>query len=293
MRPQHSHRVWSSVVAAAQKTHGDAPTPSSQSRAASSGAGGAFEFSGIDAAFEAGAALAQPLEAGAQPLNPIVLATQVWEGFHSATGLPWWASIPITTLTLRTLMLPLTLKAKAAALNFVLLQQASAASAALHEQQQEAHARRAAAAAEEEQRVRNSGEASSSSSSSSPSSSPPSQSRRQLAREYYGYLRRQHGTPSTWWFGANAFVQLNLFVSLSAALRQMAAALWPGLDAEGALWLADLTRPAVELSTWATPYGVNGIFLPLGVMMAYLATVERAAPVRGGSFAARALLVPR
>lgn len=47
--------------------------------------------------------------------------TRVWEAGHSLTHLPWWASIPMTTLAVRAVLLPLSVKAKAASVNVVLL----------------------------------------------------------------------------------------------------------------------------------------------------------------------------
>eukprot|EP00775_Hariotina_reticulata_P012990 gene12990-13119_t len=81
----------------------------------------AFSGSGSCAASFA----AQPLEPLSQLMNPVVFSSSFWELMHSATGLPWWASIPVTTLALRTAFLPFTLAAKSAALNFVLAQKAS------------------------------------------------------------------------------------------------------------------------------------------------------------------------
>jgi len=52
------------------------------------------------------------------------MSYRVWEAGHSLTGLPWWASIPATTVAARGLLLPLSVKAKAASLNVVLLNSA-------------------------------------------------------------------------------------------------------------------------------------------------------------------------
>jgi hypothetical protein len=145
---------------------------------------------------------AQPLEPLWQVMNPIVMSCSFWEMMHSATGLPWWASIPLTTLALRTALLPLTLKAKSAGLNFVLAQQATQTATNLldHWKQQSAQQ----------------------GSSSDGSSSALSQrvfglggkealkrpSRWRLSRMYYRYYRNQHGTTSLWWWTANIGIQV-------------------------------------------------------------------------------------
>jgi hypothetical protein len=182
-------------------------------------------------------AAAQPVEPIWQLLSPAVLGCSVWEMVHSASGLPWWASIPLTTLGLRTLLLPLTLKAKSAGLNFVLAQHATQTATNLVEQwrqQQEAaqqpRAQPAAApssssssASSSSGRGASSRAASSSSSSSSSSGGSSSRlvglgggqalqlkrpSRWRLTRMYYRYYRKQHGTTSLWWWTANVAVQV-------------------------------------------------------------------------------------
>lgn len=145
---------------------------------------------------------AQPLEPLWQVLNPIVMGCSVWETMHSATGLPWWISIPLTTLTMRTLLLPLTLKAKSAGLNFVLAQQATQTATNLldHWKQAQAQAQQA-------------GGGSSSGSSSAGFGLGGSEelkrpSRWRLSRMYYRYYRKQHGTTSLWWWSVNIFTQV-------------------------------------------------------------------------------------
>jgi hypothetical protein len=67
---------------------------------------------------------------------------------------------------------------------------------------------------------------------------------------------------------------------MSAALRQMSGAAWPGLTSEGLLWMTDLTQPAVVLNTLATPYGINSIFIPLTILALYMASLDHAAAGR-------------
>jgi membrane protein insertase Oxa1/YidC/SpoIIIJ len=213
-------------------------------------------------------------------IGPIVLATQAWEMAHTASGLPWWLSIPATAVALRVALLPLTLKAKGAAANFALLKHASeTAGVALKQEEEELRQR---------QREGKTGR-DADSPATAPTPTPTANRRWHLTRGYYSLLRRQHGTPSMWWYNLNVFAQVNVFVSMSAALRQMAGAAWPGLSSEGALWFPDLTAPSVVLGTWATPLGVAGLFLPLAILATYMATVDRAAPA-AQSRAARAAL---
>jgi hypothetical protein len=232
------------------------------------------------------ASAAEQLAPGA--LNPVTLATQLWEVSHTLTGLPWWLTIPCTALTLRAALLPLTVKAKGAAVNFLLMNQASVES------------RKIFAALSSEERA--------------------GTSAAQIRRSMYGYLRRQHATPSTWWYAANVAVQVrggrrlggagwrppgaprattqpparaahpppplaaqvNVFVALSIALRRMCDLAWPGLVTEGFWSLTDLTRCAVDWSTYTTPYGINGAFIPMLVLYAYIRCALAAGRQPGG-----------
>ncbi|GBF90837.1 hypothetical protein Rsub_03691 [Raphidocelis subcapitata] len=206
---------------------------------------------------------ASPIETlgGGAGLNPIVLGTSVWELAHAATGLPWWASIPLTTLALRTALLPLTVKARGATVNFGLMRQAAAASRALWDRMQQEQQAAAVAGG----------------GGGAAASDGKAMTRSQLTRQYLDYMRRQHATPSLWWYTANAFVQVNVFLGMSAALRHMSAVGWPGFESEGIAWFVDMTKPAVEWGTWATGYGVAGMFLPLAVFGAYIRTLEYSA----------------
>jgi len=224
---------------------------------------GSAVASGSDALLQFAAA--SPIDhVAASSFNPIVLGTSVWEVMHSVTGLPWWASIPLTTLALRTALLPLTLKARGATINFALMRQATATSHALWDRMQQ-----------EQQQASTSG-------SSRPASSSigggggknRSLTKNQLTKRYLLYMRKQHGTPSLWWYTANALVQVNVFLSMSAALRQMSTVAWPGFESEGLFWFVNMTKPAVEWGTWATGYGVAGALLPLAVFGAYVRTLE-------------------
>lgn len=59
-------------------------------------------------------------------LSPSHLGAQLFEAAHTATGLPWWASIPITALGVRTALLPFSIKARGASTNLLLLNAAFA-----------------------------------------------------------------------------------------------------------------------------------------------------------------------
>lgn len=51
-------------------------------------------------------------------------------------------------------------------------------------------------------------------------------------------------------------------------------------EPQGLFWFTDLTRPSVVLADWSTPYGVNGLFLPLGLFGLYNAGLQYSAPAR-------------
>lgn len=128
--------------------------------------------------------------------SPIMLSTQAWEAMHTVTGLPWWLTIPVTTIALRTALLPLDLKAKAASVNFALMEHAYSSTSRLALQLQGGGASSAPPAA-------------AASDAPAPDAQGPDDrvERLRLALRYYRYLRRRHRTPAMAWFGANIFVQ--------------------------------------------------------------------------------------
>ncbi|KAF6251226.1 hypothetical protein COO60DRAFT_657511 [Scenedesmus sp. NREL 46B-D3] len=199
-------------------------------------------------------AAAQPLEPMAQLLNPFVLGSSIWELGHSMTGLPWWASIPATTLAMRFLLLPFTLKAKSAALNWVLLQNSFQTANNLLDQIKQQQQQGAAAAASSDKAMQAAGSLGQQQQQAAIEQLKPP-SKLKLVRSYYRYFRKQQKTTSMWWWVANAAVQANTFVIMSVALRQMADSQWPGMAQQGLYWFTDLTQPSVLLSSLSCPYG--------------------------------------
>jgi len=170
----------------------------------------------LQAGVEAGVVAAAPAEPIMAFLNPLVVSTQAWEAIHAATGLPWWASIPLTTVALRTLLLPFTIKAKAATVNFALIQQASNSASMLA--QQMGHEAQGASAGASSSTSTSSKDGSAAKGSSRAAPAPAGQAapsvhgspmqRLRLAAKYYRYLRRQHHTPSMWWYNSNVLLQV-------------------------------------------------------------------------------------
>jgi hypothetical protein len=154
-----------------------------------------------DVTLDAAVAAFAPIETlGASGLNPVMIGTQCWELMHAATGLPWWASIPLTTLALRTALLPLTVKARAATVNFALIPKASAASRVLWQRMQQEQQQAAAAAG--------SAPSSGGGGGGAGARGGKAVTRNQLTKQYLMYMRKQHGTPTTWWYSVNALVQV-------------------------------------------------------------------------------------
>lgn len=77
-----------------------------------------------------------------------------------------------------------------------------------------------------------------------------------------------------------ANVQVNVFIVMSAALRNMSAVQWPGFTSEGIAWFTDLTQPAAVWSTLQCPYGVAGIGLPFLLLGLYKFTIDRSPGMR-------------
>jgi hypothetical protein len=75
-------------------------------------------------------------------------------------------------------------------------------------------------------------------------------------------------------------VQLNLFLAMSQALRQMSLAQWPGFTDQGFWAITDLTQPVVVLGTQALltgaycPYGFAGFLMPAALVYMYRKTVQ-------------------
>ncbi|GIL86695.1 hypothetical protein Vretifemale_14945 [Volvox reticuliferus] len=228
-------------------------------------------------------------------LSPTQLGVQVWESAHAASGLPWWAAIPVCTLAVRGALFPLSLRAYGASANIALLQRAFGLSGAVAEavaaaKQQAVEQGRG----EGEQRAgegaragwQGDGEASahqhdsSNSSRSGGSTGRWQLGRLDLVRRVFHHLRAQQGAPSFGWYVGNVMVQVPLLVSLSLALRRMSDTLWPGFTAEGLMYFQDLTAPPMYLQTLSTPYGTAGAILPLAIVLLYVSAADRSA---GGS----------
>lgn len=75
-------------------------------------------------------------------------------------------------------------------------------------------------------------------------------------------------------------LQFQAMLALSLSLRHMCMASWPGMADEGLLYFSDLTRPSLITADWSTPYGVNGLFLPLTIFGVYMGSLNHATPAR-------------
>lgn len=75
-------------------------------------------------------------------------------------------------------------------------------------------------------------------------------------------------------------LQLNLFLALSASLRQMAATQWPGFTDQGVWLIQDLTQSAVVLGQQSmlvgmyAPYSYAGFLLPFALLWMYRKTTQ-------------------
>lgn len=190
----------------------------------------------------------EPLQALPSPL--VLLGCQIWEAAHSWTGLPWWAAIPATTFAIRTLLLPATMKAKSASEAFPLYQQAISSSGdvlrAINPEGDRATLM---------ERVK-------------------------VTQWYYQHLLKERGASGLRWYVGNSVIQGATLLTLTASITHMSHSLWPGLTTEGFFIFSDLTLPAVNVTTYATAYGVAGLFLPLTLLGVYLSNLDYAAASR-------------
>ncbi|PNH04291.1 hypothetical protein TSOC_009558 [Tetrabaena socialis] len=233
-------------------------------------------------------------------LSPPQLGAQLWEGVHSATGLPWWAAIPAGTLAVRAALLPLSLRAYAASSNIALLHSAVGLARRASEAVSAGGSGSGAASASEggEGGVTagnsvgssieggSSGEAAAGDKAAAGGSGGGGAGNVQplgrvaLVRGVLAQLRAARGAPGFGWYLGNAAVQASLALALTLALRRMSDSLWPGLTAEGLLYFTDLTAPPVYLHTLSTPFGTAGAILPLALVLLYVSAVDKSA---GGS----------
>lgn len=137
---------------------------------ACSASSASFAVSGLDAA--------SSYEQLAMFFSPTQLGVQLLEAVHGSTGFPWWASIPATAFAVRALLSPLSLKAKAASANIVLLHHSFNQAKLISKDMKPVDA--------------------------------ASLGRMQLVKQVYALLRKRHGTPSLKWYWMNAAVQVSV-----------------------------------------------------------------------------------
>ncbi|KAF8072601.1 ALB3L3 [Scenedesmus sp. PABB004] len=222
--------------------------------------------------------------AGAPDLGWAAAGAAALDALHAGSGLPWWAAIPATTLAVKVLLLPVSLKqAKIVRTNMVLW----AESSELERQRQarEAHAAAAAAApaaAPARQQplaaARDAGAAPAQQAAGAAAAAAALQQLLQWQRRVATFhdLRRKCAVPHPAWFVVNQLLQWPVFIYLSYSVRSMAQAGWPGFASEGALWFRDLTLPALVLGGAAPelPMGLPGLVLPLAVTGVMLTSIR-------------------
>ncbi len=126
------------------------------------------------------------------------LAAQMLIATHTYLAAPWWLSIPIATLTLRVLLIPLSLRAKAASAGLLLFQEALTRASVLRRKLQEELVNASLKGKEE-----------------SGSFSLPKPSHKvsmfHVTTQTYMFLKANHKIPSFFWYMANAGVQVRQF----------------------------------------------------------------------------------
>ncbi|GAX78887.1 hypothetical protein CEUSTIGMA_g6326.t1 [Chlamydomonas eustigma] len=193
------------------------------------------------------------------------------EWAHTTMGLPWWATIPLCTLSLRLALLPWSLRqAKIVRSSYMIYKEA----VTLTDQQQGlSH-----------------GSSSSDTSSSSADSSPSARTqlasstsslttaqrlkRTQAILRNFALLRQKCEAPHPIWILVNPMIQMPCFMVMGLTLRAMGVGRWPGLIHEGTLWFPDLTKAPLIIETMETPLGAPGFILP-GLILAMTLTSLR------------------
>ena len=246
--------------------------------------GGARAFSSSSAAASTPPPLPQAVVDAIPPL--LGPGCDALAALQATTGLPWWAAIPLATLSLKAALLPLSVRQARIVRSNMALWAESHELSRQHEAQLEAAARQHVQQQQQTQQQQGgaghstaaeagAGAAPAPTANAAAAAAPPPAAATaapgvpdgllQLLRwrrrvELYGRLRRKCGVPHPAWFLANNLVQWPAFVYVGMAVRAMAqsAPPWPGLDAGGALWFTDLTLPAVLPPTAAAAAAAGG-----------------------------------
>ncbi|CAK9204288.1 unnamed protein product [Sphagnum troendelagicum] len=134
------------------------------------------------------------------PVDAVIVTL---DGFHNATGIPWWLTIVGSTLALRAALFPLTVTQ---------LQKASALARLGSQLPSPVPVRGSGKSMADQYRI-------------------------------FTKRRLELGAPSPAWLIAVPLVQVPLFITWIVAVRQMAMASHPGFDCGGILWFTDLTVP--------------------------------------------------
>ncbi len=118
-------------------------------------------------------------------MSPSQLSTQLLNQVHATTGLPWWASIPLTVLAARTALLPLSAKAKSSSACFLLIGDALSKARLLRDRVREAETR------DDKGRA----------------SPPKGLGMMSVSRGIYTHMRQQQAVPSLRWYFFNGAAQ--------------------------------------------------------------------------------------
>ena len=161
--------------------------------------------------------------------TPVAAAADALQALHAATGLPWWATLPLAAVAVRAALSPLAL----------------------------ASARSAAAAGpllREARRMEGGGGGGGGGGGDASTTPPPP--RAVLAA--FNRLRAAAAAPHPAWILAAPLAQLPILAAALLGVRAMAGGDWPGLADGGALWFPDLTARAVEVGSAVVVDGGSG-----------------------------------
>eukprot|EP00798_Chlamydomonas_sp_ICE-L_P016751 gene16751-23024_t len=202
------------------------------------------------------------------------------EWVHTSTGLPWWLSIPLTTIGLKLLLVPLSLKqAKLVRQSYGIYKEA-------HTLAKSQVARQASSLG-----PKNTAGLGDASKESKESATVTEQVRGGGGLDAVCYrdfeqvqdttvdfeqvdlaahtisifqtLRKKCGSPNPLWIFVNPLIQAPVMILTTMTLRQMSNVPWPGFQTEGALWFPDLCEVALELDSVNIPMGPPGFILQL------------------------------
>lgn len=148
--------------------------------------------------------------------------TSFLDGVHTWTGLPWWGSLALGAVGIRTALLPLTFQGQKAVGSLIVA----------YRQASRELKYRGEIGSEDKENI----------------------SFSELSEHVKDVLKEMRA-PHPMWAVVSPVVNVSVLVYGLYSVRQMGFVSWPGFESEGPWWASDLTLPAVDVTSMTAPLG--------------------------------------